>query len=101
MIMGNHNGQKLDYKQEVIESTMDRAKAECKFSDRLYDILLAYQNRGNVRPGRQKPLKESERVGDLSLELSRLYNRIWSATLELNSNARSKKKDKNQMEVNA
>jgi hypothetical protein len=67
--------------------------------DRLYEILLAYQNRDNVRPCRQKPLKESERVGDLSLELSRLYNKIWSATLELNSNARSKKKEKTEMEV--
>jgi hypothetical protein len=99
MIMGNHNGQKLDYRQEEAEKVLNKAKAECVFTDRLYEILLAHQNRDNVRPARRKPLRESERVGDLSLELSRLYNKIWSATLELNSNARSKKKEKNQIEA--
>lgn len=95
---GNKLGNRLDYRQEPSDDTMARAKAECEFTDRLYQIILNYQNRHHAV--KQKPFKESERIGDLSLELSRLYNLIWSAILPLNEKAKSKKKDKQRIGVN-
>jgi len=90
---------KTNYRQEVYRDTdfMDRAKEECRFSDRLYEIMLSYQERYHDR--KRKPLKENERVGDLNLELSRLYNLIWTAVMGLNDKSRSKKKEDKQ-EVN-
>lgn len=93
--MGMKNGVRLDYRQESSDDTMARAKAECEFTDRLYSILMAYQERYHAV--KRKPLKESERVGDLSLELSRLYNLIWSVALPLNDKARSKKKQEQEV----
>lgn len=77
--MGNHMGTKLDYKQETSSDIMARAKAECRFSARLYDILITHQERHHDR--KYKPLEESERVGELCLPLSRLYNEIWSEVM--------------------
>ena len=65
---------------------------------KLYDILMAYQERYHDR--KREPLKKSEKVGDLNLELSRLYNQIWSAVMGLQERAKEGK-DKKQMEVNA
>lgn len=98
--MGNHNGSKLDYKQEESEKILDRAKAEYQFSDRLYEILLSHQ-KGKTFDGRGLREAPPGNVGELNSDLSRLYNLIWSAALPLNDKARSKKKDKQQMEVNA
>jgi hypothetical protein len=99
MIMGNHTGQKLDYKQEEAEKVLNRAKAECVFTDQLYEILLAYQN-GLPLDGRPPNVPEGN-VGDLNFQMSRLYNLIWTAAMGMHDKARSKKKEKKEMEVNA
>ena len=96
--MARLNGVPGRGKQKVFDDIMDRAKAECVFSDRLYEILLVYQERYHDR--KREPLKKSEKVGDLNLELSRLYNQIWSAVMGLQERAKQGK-DKKQMEVNA
>jgi len=80
--MGNKNGTKLDYRQESPDETFERAKGECVFSDRLYEILLAYQ-RGTPLPGRP-PGTPPGNVGDLSAAMSRVYNAIWTAAIDLN-----------------
>lgn len=94
--MGNHAGNNLTYKQEEAEKMLSRAKAECEFSDHLYNLIFNYQERlsavGNKTWAR--PLRESERVGGLNLPLSRLYNQIWALAFDLNDKTRSKKKDK-------
>lgn len=92
--MGNHMGTKLDYKQETSDTIMDRAKAECRFSDRLYEILLAHQ-KGLSLGGRpaSTPLGN---VGELNPAMSRLYNLIWTAALGLNDKGKSKKKEQQQ-----
>ncbi len=92
--MGNHAGNKLGYKQEIMDEALDRAKAECVFTERLYEILMTYQERYHIR---RKPLKKSEKVGELNLELSRLYNQIWA--LHLKMDYKGKKKNKQQTEV--
>jgi hypothetical protein len=95
--VGNHSGNKLDYKQEPLDGIMDRAKAECRFSDRLYEILLAYQQ-GKSLIG-HPPATPPGNVGELNPAMSRIYNLIWTAVIDLNGKAGSKKKDKQQMEV--
>ena len=80
--MGNKTGTRLDYRQESPDETMDRAKAECVFSDRLYEVLLA-QQKGEKLPGRP-PNTPPGRVGELNEELSRIYNLIWTAAIDLN-----------------
>lgn len=92
--MGNHNGAKLDYRSETDE-TLDRAKAECDFTDRLYDILLAYQ-RGEPLGGRP-PGTPPGNVGELNHQMSRLYNLIWSAAIDLNSKGKIWKKNKQEV----
>lgn len=91
--MGKH----FDYRQDSRDDIMDRAKAECEFTDRLYEILLAYQSRKKLI-GRKPGDIPSGNVGELNPEMSRLYNLIWSAALPLNDK-NSKKKQPNQMEV--
>jgi hypothetical protein len=88
--VGNHNGNKLDYRQESSDDIMARAKAECNFTDRLYDILLAYQ-RDQPLEGRP-PGTPPGNVGDLNGQMSRLYNLIWSAAIDLNGKGKIWKK---------
>lgn len=91
--MGNHNGNKLDYRQETSDEIMDRAKVECDFTERLYDILLAHQTGQSIRrpkPGGFPP----SNVGELNEANSRLYNLIWASAVGLNEKAKSKKKQK-------
>ncbi len=89
--MGNHAGNKLDYKQEIMDKALDRAKAECVFTERLYDILLAWQTgRGPI--GQQLQGIPSGNVGELNYAMSRLYNLIWAAAIGLNEKAKPKKK---------
>lgn len=84
--MGNQKGVRLDYRQEISDGVYERAKAECQFSDRLYELMIKYQERLHSTGNKawSKPLRESERVGDLNLPLSRLYNQIWTIALGLN-----------------
>lgn len=86
-----------DYRQSDLDDTLDRAKAECIFTERLYDILLAYQNREKIR-GRHPEGIPKGKVGELDEEMSRLYNLIWASAIGLNEKAKSKPKQK-QMEV--
>ncbi len=98
--MENHNGAKLGYKQEIMDEALDRAKAECVFTERLYEILLAWQTgRGPI--GKQPQGIPSGNVGELNYAMSRLYNLIWAAAIGLTEKVKSKKKDKQskQMEV--
>jgi len=93
--MGNHAGNRLDYKQEIMDEALDRAKAECVFTERLYEILLAWQTgRGPI--GQQPKGIPPGNVGELNYAMSRLYNLIWAAAISLNEKAKSKKKDKQQ-----
>jgi len=94
--VGNHNGAKLDYRPETDE-TLDRAKAECNFTDRLYDILLAYQ-RGQPL-GARPPGTPEGKVGDLNHQMSRLYNLIWSAAIDLNGKGKIWKKNKQEVKA--
>lgn len=96
--MGNHSGNKLGYKQEIMDEALDRAKAECEFSDRLYEILLAFQTGKIPTMGAPSKIAPPGNVGELNPAMSRLYNSIWSAALPLNDKTRSKPKQK-QMEV--
>ena len=91
--MGNHAGIKLDYKQEISDDGMDRAKAEYTFGERLYEILLDYQNRFVGR----KPYKKDDKIGELTPQMSHLYNLIWASAIGLNDKGKSKKKQ--QVEV--
>lgn len=91
--MGKH----LDYKQEVPDDTMDKAKAECAFSERLYEILLAYQE-GRSLIGHPPAGIPPGNVGDLNFQMSRLYNQIWSVAMGLQERAKQRK-SKQQMEV--
>jgi hypothetical protein len=95
--VGNHTGSKLDYKQESSDDIMDEAKAECDFTYRLYDILLAYQN-GQPLGGRP-PGTPPGNVGELNPAMSRIYNLIWSAAIDLNGKGKIWKKK--QQEVKA
>ena len=96
--MARLNGTKDSEKQKIYDDIMERAKAECVLTDKLYAILMEYQER--YHDTKREPLKKSEKVGDLNLELSRLYNQIWTVLIGLNNKYRPKKKQK-QMEVNA
>ncbi len=96
--MARLNGTTGQKKQKIYDDIMKRAKAECVFTDKLYAILMEYQER--YHDTKREPLKMNEKVGDLNLELSRLYNQIWIVLIGLNDKHRSKKKQK-QMEVNA
>lgn len=98
--MGNHAGNKLGYKQEVMDEALDRAKAECVFTERLYDILLAFQTGKIPTMGPPSRIAPPGNVGELNPAMSRLYNLIWAAAIGLNEKGKSKKKDK-QQEVTA
>lgn len=89
--MGNHAGKRHGHKQEIMDSNMDRAKEECFFTERLYEILLAHQTGHGVRGQRPKGIPPGN-VGDLNPDMTRLYNLIWSAAVGLNEKAKSKKK---------
>ncbi len=89
--MGNHAGKRLGYRQETMDEAMDRAKAECIFTERLYDILLAYQKGTGLRGMNPKGIP-SGNVGELNPAMSRLYNQIWASAIGLNEKAKSKKK---------
>jgi hypothetical protein len=78
------------------ERLRERAKAECDFTDRLYEILLAYQRGGMIR-GKPSESIPPGRVGELNVALSRVFNQIWASALGLNNKARAKKNQ----EVNA
>lgn len=80
--MGNKTGVRLDYRQESPDETFERAKAECVFSDRLYEILLAHQ-KGEKLPVRP-PNTPPGNVGELNEGMSRIYNLIWTAAIDLN-----------------
>lgn len=95
--MGNHAGKRLGYRQETMDDAMDRAKSECIFTERLYDILLAWQAGKNPIGQPPKGIPPGN-VGELNPAMSRLYNQIWAAAIGLNDKAKSKKKEK-QMEV--
>jgi hypothetical protein len=95
--VGNQTGSKLDYRQESSDDIMDKAKAECDFTYRLYDILLAYQN-GQPLGGRP-PGTPPGNVGELNPAMSRIYNLIWSAAIDLNGKGKIWKKK--QQEVKA
>lgn len=93
--MGNHAGNKtgnrLDYKQEIPDEVYDRAKAECAFTDRLYEILLAYQ-RGQIASCSRPQGIPDGNVGELNPRMSRLYNQIWATVMGLQERAKQKKK---------
>lgn len=91
--MANQKGVRLDYRQESTDDFMDKARAECVFTDQLYEILLAYQ-RGEKVLGRKCGGIPPGNVGKLNSEMTRLYNLIWSAALPLNEKAKSKKQQK-------
>jgi hypothetical protein len=95
--VGNHTGSKLDYKQESSDDIMDKAKAECDFTYRLYDILLAYQN-GQPLGGRP-PGTPPGNVGELNPAMSRIYNLIWSAAIDLNGKGKIWKKNKQEVKA--
>lgn len=90
-------GKPLNCRQEDLEDTLNRAKAECEFTERLYKILLDYQNGEKIR-GRHPEGIPKGKIGELDEEMSRLYNLIWASAVGLNEKARSKPKQK-QMEV--
>lgn len=80
-----------DYRQDNLDDTLDRAKAECVFTERLYNILLAHQTGQSLRepkPGCFPP----GNVGELNEANSRLYNLIWASAIGLNDKAKSKPK---------
>lgn len=93
--MGNQTGVRLDYRQETSDQIMDRAKAECAFTERLYEILLAYQTGKNPIGQPPKGIPPGN-VGELNPAMSRLYNRIWSAAMGLQEKAKQPKQKKKQ-----
>jgi hypothetical protein len=95
--VGNHNGTKLDYRQESSDDITARAKAECDFTYRLYDILLAYQN-GQPLGGRP-PGTPPGNVGELNPAMSRIYNLIWSAAIDLNGKGKIWKKKEQEVKA--
>lgn len=58
---------------------LNRAKAECGLSNRLYNLLLEYQERFQSK---QPPYHPAEKVGQLNLPLSRLYDQLWALMWE-------------------
>lgn len=90
--MGNQQGVRLDYRQEFLDDFFDKARAEYQFTDRLYEILLAHQ-RGEPVRGRHPDGIPKGNVLDLNPEMSRLYNLIWSAALNLNETPKKKKQE--------
>lgn len=96
--MSNKTRERLNHGEQTSANIMERAKAECVFTDRLYEILLAYQ-RGEKTLGRKPDGIPAGNVGEFNSEMTRLYNLIWAATLELNDKAKPKK-DKEQMDAN-
>lgn len=101
--MSNKYGPRPDIKQDPLDKVMEQAKAESDFSAKLYDLLFDYQERlfqGGYKNAWKKPLTGDERVGDLNLPLSRLYEQIWSAVLGMtNQSTPVKKKQVELMEV--
>lgn len=95
--MGNQTGSKLDYRQESSDDIMDKAKAECDFTYRLYDILLAYQT-GQPLGGRP-PGTPPGNVGELNPAMSRIYNLIWSAAIDLNGKGKTWKKKEQEVKA--
>lgn len=89
--MGNKTGVRLDYRQESSDDIMDRAKAECDFSERLYQILLAWQTGRNPIGQRLRGVPPGN-VGELNPAMSRLYNQIWTAAMGLQEKSKQKKK---------
>ena len=95
--MANQKGVRLDYRQETSDEIMARAKAECAFTERLYEILLAHQTGRNPIGQPPKGIPPGN-VGELNPRMSRLYNQIWSVAMALQEKAKQKK-NKQQMEV--
>lgn len=89
--MGNKTGVRLDYKQEQSGEILAKAKAECQFTERLYQILLAYQQ-GKNPIGQPYAGIPPGNVGELNPRMSRLYNQIWSAAMGLQEKSKQKKK---------
>jgi hypothetical protein len=92
--VGNQKGNRLDYKQATPEETTERAKAEIIFSERLYEILLAFQ-KGERLLGRP-PGVPPDCIGELNYPMTQLYNSIWTAAIDLNGKTRWKKKEQQQ-----
>jgi hypothetical protein len=67
---------------------MDRAKAECGLSNRLYNLLIEYQERFQTT---QPPYHPAEKVGQLNLPLSRLYNELWHLLIEAPAGDRARR----------
>jgi hypothetical protein len=67
---------------------MDRAKAECGLSNRLYNLLIEYQERFQTK---QPPYSEEEKIGQLNLPLSRLYNELWHLLIEAPAGDRARR----------
>lgn len=84
----------IDYRENESDKILEKARAECDFNDRVYEILLAYQRGGVVR-GRVSESVPPGRVGELNVALSRIFNQIWSAAQDLSAagKARAKKKE--------
>jgi len=68
-------------KQNICDDVLDRAKAEVDFSDRLYDVLLEFQNTGRVN--RKTRLGSLGNIGDLNGRFSALFNAIWDDALNV------------------
>jgi hypothetical protein len=64
---------------------LERARRETLFGDRLYEILVQYQN-CQLKP------KDGERIGALDMELTDLYNRIWHAAFDATPNTKRPKR---------
>lgn len=80
------------------DAIAERAKEEVRFSDRLYEILIAAQRGTSPTggPGREYGLA----VGELNPQYSALYNAIWEAALNVVIGGKRKKKKTEPSEPN-
>jgi len=95
------SGYKLDYREEESEQVRQKAKAECELSDGLYELLVAYQDRFHAQ-GKQTwamPFSEKEKVGELSLPLSRLYNQLWALGICIKKKGRPRREGEQQKQL--
>jgi hypothetical protein len=93
--MASKTGPRIGVRQDDAERTTERAQAECEFSDKLYELMISYQERFFAdKSNRQwkQPLTAAEKVGQLNLPLSRLYNQIWATIMGFQEKGKPRKK---------
>jgi|SRR5215475_1069424 len=89
MIKRRPSPRPLGEKQQTDDSVLERARLECTFADRLYDILLEFQRRGEIV--RKIKSAAAGPIGDLNMIHTGLYNVIWDAAFNVVSGGQRNK----------